>query len=88
MKLFSSIVTKLTVIQNTRDDHNAHELFLEPLQQTSQAVFQTFGPFNDRSGNTMGQKYVDLIKSRQLGTVFVGPDNRIIGELYENFVRL
>ena len=74
------IVSKLRALQETRaesySESNTLNMFLEPLQQTSQAVFQTYGPFNNE--NTMGQKYVDLLNARQLGSAFVGPDNKIV----------
>ena len=72
------IVKKLRTIQETRAPENTQQnLFLEPLRQTDHAVFQTcFFNVNDKT--TMSQRYVDLIKARQLTSAFVGPDNKVI----------
>ena len=39
--------------------------------------FQTYGP-SEHFGKTMGQRYVELVKARNLASGFVGPDNKII----------
>ena len=65
-------MSKLRAIQETKAP-DANEFFLEPLLQTDKAVFQTYG-----TQTSMGQRYVELLKARQLGSAFVGPDNHIV----------
>lgn len=72
----SGIVKALIAKRNAQESEDTPGIFLEPLRQTTRAVFQTqLGSFD---GKTMGQKYAELVKARQLSTAFVGPDNRII----------
>ena len=55
-------MSKLRAIQETKAP-DANEFFLEPLLQTDKAVFQTYG-----TQTSMGQRYVELLKARQLGS--------------------
>ena len=71
------IIKRLKTIQASRENLEwGHHVFLEPLKETSKAMFQNIG--NDHGGTTMGSRYADLVKARQLASVFVGPDNKII----------
>ena len=71
----SSIVGRLRELQDSKEEAESIDpILLEHITQTRQAVFQTKG----LNGPTMGQRYVALQKALQAGTIFVGPDNRII----------
>ena len=95
------IVKKLITVRNAQESEDEkNPLILEPIRQTSRAMFQVSGNspkfffvkkfvklkvhiyFLQNHGRqdikTMGQRYAELVKARQLASVFVGPDNKII----------
>lgn len=75
----SGIVKSLIAKRNAQESHDAshsHMVFLEPLKQTRNAVFQTLSDVQLQK--TMGQRYAELVKARNLGTAFVGPDNLVV----------
>jgi len=70
------IVKKLITVRNAQESEDEkNPLILEPIRQTSRAMFQNHGRQDIK---TMGQRYAELVKARQLASVFVGPDNKII----------
>ena len=95
------IVKKLITVRNAQESEDEkNPLLLEPIRQTSRAMFQVSSNspkfffvkkfvklkvhiyFLQNHGRqdikTMGQRYAELVKARQLASVFVGPDNKII----------
>ena len=104
------IVKKLITVRNAQESEDEkNPLLLEPIRQTSRAMFQVssnspkkFQNFTEgekifvkkfvklkvhiyflqnhgrQDIKTMGQRYAELVKARQLASVFVGPDNKII----------
>lgn len=75
----SGIVKSLIAKRNAQESEDAtrHQVLLEPLKQSTRAVFQTY-LLGDQSAKPMGQRYSELVKARRLGSAFIGPDNRIV----------
>jgi len=75
----SGIVKSLIAKRNAQDsdDATSQQVLLEPLTQSTREVFQTY-LLGDQSAKSMGQRYSELVKARELGSAFIGPDNRII----------
>jgi len=75
----SGIVKSLIAKRNAQESEDAtsQQVLLEPLTQSTRAVFQTY-LLGDQSSKSMGQRYSELVKARELGSAFIGPDNRII----------
>merc|ERR1711971_193916 len=75
----SGIVKSLIAKRNAQESEDAtrHQVLLEPLKQSTRAVFQTY-LLGDQSAKPMGQRYSELVEARRLGSAFIGPDNRIV----------
>jgi len=75
----SGIVKSLIAKRNAQesDDATSQQVLLEPLTQSTRAVFQTY-LLGDQSAKSMGQRYSELVKARELGSAFIGPDNKLI----------
>jgi len=75
----SGIVKSLIAKRNAQESEDAtrHQVLLEPLKQSTRAVFQTY-LLGDQSAKPMGQRYSELVKARRLGSAFIGPDNKIV----------
>jgi len=75
----SGIVKSLIAKRNAQESEDAtrHQVLLEPLKQSTRAVFQTY-LLGDQSAKPMGQRYSELVKARRLGSAFIGPDNTIV----------